>query len=275
MTTKNNQIDAPILVPFLKWAGGKRWLMESHPDLFRVSFNRYVEPFLGGGSVFFSIQPKHALLSDVNPRLIEVYTEVRDNWERVHSILRRHQKKHCTDYYYQERSRKRRSSTERAAQFIYLNRTCWNGLFRVNLKGVFNVPIGTKTTVLLDTDNFADTAALLKGATIACQDFEKTLEYCGAGDFVYVDPPYTVKHNFNGFIKYNENIFRWEDQIRLRDCVVAAIRRGARVIVSNADHESVRDLYKDVGELLTVARASVIAGKADKRGKVSELLVLT
>lgn len=250
-------------------------MMDSHEDLFPKDFNRYVEPFLGGGSVFFRICPHNALLSDINPRLIACYTELRDNWESVHNILRRHQRKHCKEYYYEERKRKHRLSVEKVAQFIYLNRTCWNGLFRVNLKGDFNVPIGTKNTVLLDTDNFEKTSAALQRAKLVAQDFEDTLSNCGRGDLVYVDPPYTVKHNFNGFVKYNENIFKWEDQVRLRDCIVAAISRGARVVISNADHESVRSLYDGIGQLMTLNRSSVIAGRADKRGTVNELLVLS
>ena len=259
----------------MKWAGGKRWLLDSHADVFPTGFNRYVEPFLGGGSVFFRIKPEASMLSDINPRLIECYVEIRDNWRAVYDILKRHQRKHNKDYYYEERSRKRRSSAEKAAQFIYLNRTCWNGLFRVNLSGVFNVPIGTKDTVLLDSDDFPAISDLLKKADVLCQDFEETIESCGHGDFLYIDPPYTVKHNFNGFVKYNENIFKWDDQIRLRDCVVSAIGRGARVMVSNADHESVRALYEGIGRHISLNRSSVIAGKADKRGTVNELLVLS
>lgn len=262
-----------IILPFLKWAGGKRWLVDGCSDLIPRNFNRYIEPFLGGGSVFFHLQPRSAVLSDANEHLIETYIQIRDDTESIVSKLSEHQCKHSKEYYYEVRNKKHDSPTDRAAQFLYLNRTCWNGLYRVNLKGVFNVPIGTKNTVVLKTDDFHKVAEALKNSKLLVQDFEKTMAGAREGDFVYVDPPYTVNHKNNGFIKYNEKIFSWDDQIRLRDCVVDTIDRGAKVIVSNADHESLRDLYANVGNMKILQRSSVIAGKSSKRGKVDEMLI--
>lgn len=166
-----------------------------------------------------------------------------------------------------------RTPESRAAQFIYLNRTCWNGLYRVNLEGKFNVPIGTKQNVILETDDFEATSRLLVGAELVCGDFEKVISRAGENDFVFVDPPYTVKHNYNGFIKYNESIFSWDDQVRLRDSVKTASNRGAKVLVTNACHESIRDIYEDIGELIVLDRASVIAGKSTARGRYEEMVI--
>lgn len=259
--------------PFLKWAGGKRWLAE-RPD-FRIPqySGRYIEPFLGGGAIFFSTAPARAILSDLNPKLVELYHTIRDEPATVSALLQFHQQAHCKEHYYETRSAKFTSAAERAAQFLYLNRSCWNGLYRENLKGEFNVPIGTKTTIWCESDDFSAVSAALQQADIRCSDFEATIDEAGAGDFLFVDPPYTTAHNFNGFVKYNQKIFSWQDQVRLRDSVVRASSRGAKVVVTNADHGSVSELYNDVGRHDRVSRASVISGKASGRQATTELLI--
>jgi len=221
--------DEPILVPFLKWAGGKRWLISDYPSLLEKTYGRYVEPFLGSGAVFFHLKPRKALLADINNDLIDCYIAIKDRWEDVLRILRRHHRQHSRGHYYLERGRNRRTLVERAARLIYLNRTCWNGLYRVNLNGDFNVPIGTKTSVLLDTDNFSEISDLLSTTKLQCQDFEVTIDATIEGDFIFADPPYTVKHNHNGFLKYNESIFSWDDQRRLHS---ALIERSCEALVS-------------------------------------------
>ena len=164
---------------------------------------------------------------------------------------------------------------ERAARLLYLNRTCWNGLYRVNLKNEFNVPIGTKTDVVLSTDNFVALSELLRGASIVSCDFEETIDNAAEGDFVFVDPPYTVKHNLNGFVKYNDRIFSWADQVRLRDAVARASARGASVLVTNANHYSIRELYDGVGLQTVLSRASVLAANSVFRSRVEELSIRT
>lgn len=260
------------VAPFLKWAGGKRWLVEQRPELFDQPYDRYIEPFLGSGAVYFFLRPSKAILADTNERLIEVYCQIKHNYKKVEASLAEHHRRHSKDYYYAQRQSRKRSPAGRAAQFLYLNRTCWNGLYRVNLRGEFNVPIGTKTNVLLDSDNFARTSQLLQRSEIVKQDFSVTLNEAAEGDLVFVDPPYTVKHNNNGFVKYNEQIFSWKDQLRLRDSIADAIHRGAKVIMSNADHESVRDLYYSLGSVSSLNRTSVIAAKSKWRGQYSELI---
>jgi DNA adenine methylase len=259
--------------PFLKWAGGKRWLVSSYTKLLNVSFERYVEPFLGGGAIFFYLSPKKALLSDLNGDLIDCYRAIKEHPAHVLKILRRHQRLHDGDYYYDERARRRRSLPERAAQFLYLNRTCWNGLYRVSLQGEFNVPIGTKNSVLLATDEFHKTSRLLQSAELRAQDFEKTLDDAGKGDFIFADPPYTVKHNFNGFLKYNENIFSWDDQRRLHNSLVAAKSRGARILLTNANHESIRELYRGFGTSEILSRISILSGDSTFRGPATEISI--
>jgi DNA adenine methylase len=260
-------------VPFLKWAGGKRWLTSYYPDLFPHTFGRYVEPFLGGGAVFFHLKPKVSVLSDFNVNLVHTYDQVRENWKLIEQCLKRHQRNHSPRYYYEERARKHRASHERAAQFIYLNRVCWNGLYRVNLRGEFNVPIGTKTSVLLDTDNFEYVAKLLEGARLVASDFEPMLDATHQGDFVFIDPPYVTRHNFNGFAKYNDKIFSWADQERLSVAIARAAKRGAQILITNANHASVKYLYREIGQNRTLKRHSVLAADASNRSKTTEVAI--
>lgn len=268
-TNKNN----PLVVPFLKWAGGKRWLTNAHSNIFPTHFNHYYEPFLGSGAVFFSIRPTKATLSDINPELIACYSAVRDHWISVKNHLEIHHKKHSKEYYYQVRQEKPTDPVVRAARFIYLNRTCWNALYRVNLKGEFNVPIGTKSNVLLDTDNFEEISNYLSRATIANLDFEEVIDQAEKDDLIFADPPYTVKHNFNGFVKYNEKMFHWDDQIRLSKSLINASARGCKIIITNAHHPSIMELYKENFQLSVTQRSSVIAASSERRGMYEELII--
>lgn len=263
-----------IIVPFLKWAGGKRWLVSSYSDFLTLPYERYIEPFLGSGAVFFHLAPTKAILADSNKELIEAYQVIKDDWKSVKKELGKHHRNHSKNYYYAVRKSNPRTPHTRAARFIYLNRTCWNGLYRVNLNGEFNVPLGTKTAVILESDDFEATAALLKNADLRAGDFENIINLAGPGDLVFVDPPYTVKHNLNGFIKYNETLFTWKDQVRLRDSIVRAKKRGAAVLLTNAYHGSVRRLYQDIGIHHRLKRNSVLAASSDKRKLCEELLVV-
>lgn len=259
--------------PFLKWAGGKRWFAERYIDEFPSKFGRYFEPFLGSGAVYFALEPKNALISDSNIDLIDTYRAIRDGWLTVEQHLSKHHFNHDRSHYYNIRSTQYEDRFQRAASFIYLNRTCWNGLYRVNLKGEFNVPIGSKENVILSSDNFSNISAILHNAKIEHSDFELVIDGAGSGDLVYLDPPYAAKHIYNGFVKYNEVLFGWEDQIRLRDCAIRARNRGAHVVISNANHPSIRELYNFDCRIITLTRNSVIASKAHHREQISELLI--
>ncbi|MFN4275105.1 MAG: DNA adenine methylase [Ferrovibrio sp.] len=266
-------LEGEILVPPLKWAGGKRWFVENHRKLLPEKYERYIEPFVGSGALFFSLKPNQAILSDTNKELICFYEQLRASPIELFNKLKAHHRKHSKEYYYKIRSSKPTSALGQAARFIYLNRTCWNGLYRVNLKGEFNVPIGTKTSAILDTDNFTLASELLKRAKLYTSDFEAIIDKARKNDFIFVDPPYTVKHNKNGFIKYNQHLFSWDDQIRLSKSLIRAAERGAKVLLLNANHTSVRNLYSSYGRRVTLERSSVLAANSQRRGSTEELAV--
>lgn len=259
--------------PFLKWPGGKRWLVRKYPALFPKHFRRLIEPFLGSGAVFFHLKPEAAILSDANEDLIACYKAIKNHPEQLDGVVRGMHKRHSAAFYYRVRSSTPHSELGRAARFLYLNRTCFNGIYRVNLKGQFNVPMGTKNRVAFPQGYLLEVARTLKAANIHAGDFEETILNAEAGDFVYIDPPYTVMHNNNNFVKYNDTLFSWEDQIRLAKSVRLAVQRGAQVLVSNADHPSVRELYLPIGKLTTVSRPSVLAASASARRPTTEIAV--
>lgn len=261
-----------MISPFLRWAGSKRWLVKNHASIFPQSFKKYIEPFVGGGSVFFKIKPTNAILSDINEELIITYVAIKEDWNKVYNKLKEHHLKHNEEYYYKIRKSQPKSNTSRAARFIYLNRTCWNGLYRVNKSGKFNVPIGTKTEVLLKTDNFEKISKLLKYTELINGDFINVINLAQKDDFLFVDPPYTVKHNNNGFLQYNETLFSWKDQERLRDCLIHARERGAIIVVTNANHESIKELYKNF-KFYTIKRTSILAADPAFRGEFEELII--
>jgi len=260
--------------PFLKWPGGKRWLVAQYPNLFPTNFNRYIEPFLGGGAVFFHLLPKKAILSDINPDVIAAYEGVRDEQRKVCQALWRHQGKHTKDYYYHVRAMQCRTKATAAARIIYLNRTCFNGIYRVNARGEFNVPIGTRTNVISSNEDLKDASEAMSSAKIVLEDFEKTIKKSKKNDFLFVDPPYTVRHNNNGFVKYNETLFSWDDQIRLAKCLDKARQRGVKIMITNANHDSVRELYENRGfNFLVVSRFSSISANVEFRKEFEELII--
>lgn len=262
------------IVPFLKWPGGKRWFVSKHQRYFPKSYNRYFEPFLGSGSVYFHLRPNEAYLGDLNEELVVTYNAIKENWEEIYTRLSEHHKNHSKDYYYEIRDFEPQNPIERAARMIYLNRTCFNGIYRVNLKGKFNVPIGTKTNVICPTDDFEKTSELLSKAEIFTTDFEDLISASRECDFVFADPPYTVRHNNNGFIKYNETLFSWDDQIRLANALAEAKDRGVKILSTNANHKLVRQLYKERGfKTRAVSRYSSISASSNSRNQYKELVI--
>jgi DNA adenine methylase len=260
--------------PFLKWAGGKRWLLCNHKYLFPKTYNRYFEPFLGSGAIYFGLQPNRAFIGDSNRDLIETYAAIRRNWQAVWQKLLCHRRLHNEEYYYCVRASEPRKDYARAARFIYLNRTCFNGIYRVNLNGVFNVPKGTKDCIIFSDDNFEVISNLLKSAHLFCGDFEKVISKANRNDFVYVDPPYTAKHNQNNFIKYNERIFRWEDQKRLAMVADKASRRGALILISNANVKSIMELYPSSRWHFSILnRTSTLSSIVSRRQQTTELII--
>lgn len=262
------------MTPFLKWPGGKQWLVRHNFDIFPGRFNNYYEPFLGGGAVFFALQPPKAVLSDINTELINLYACMRDYPQELKGIMEEHQRQHNKQYYYNIRGCEYATNLEKAGRFLYLNRTCFNGMFRVNRQGQFNVPIGTKNNCIYDLDMFEKYSELLKRADIINSDFVNVIENAKEGDLVFADPPYAVQKKQNGFIKYNDHLFTWKDQERLFESLLEAKRRGALIVLTNVNCREVKDMYQSEGFFWReISRISSMAGKASKRGKITELLI--
>lgn len=261
--------------PFLKWAGSKRALLSKFTDIILPAIRTYREPFVGSGAMFFLLRPDCAVLSDACGELIESFTAVRDNVNRV--------LKHLEDLpikrrvFYRIRGNRSPHKYKRAAEFIYLNKTCWNGLYRVNASGEFNVPFGSKPPKrIAEPENIRQCARVIgkAGVTIQQCDFEENLGRASRGDFVYLDPPYVTSHNDNGFIEYNEVLFSWRDQERLALLAERARKRGARVIVSNAADRRVIKLYPNF-RVKFILRASTLASNTAKRKAVKEAIIFS
>ena len=263
--------------PFLKWPGGKRWIAGMLLERIPKPYGRYFEPFLGGGAMFFALSPQDALISDINPELINLYEVMRDSPLRLKELMCEHQGKHCKEYYYEIRASKPLQKELQAARLLYLNRTCYNGMYRVNSKGEFNVPIGTKDNCIYDVEQFQDYSKALKNAEIAAVDFCVSIEKTVAGDVIFADPPYaSASKEEQGFVKYNDKLFTWQDQVRLHQSLVAAKDRGVTVFLTNANCQEIRELYANSGFIVSESmRSSNIAGITSKRAKVQELLIST
>jgi DNA adenine methylase len=260
--------------PFLKWPGGKRWFISRYSSLLPTRFNTYFEPFLGAGSVFFHLKPPYAVLGDVNADVVDLYRAVA--WRRISFEIRlqEHQERHGKRYYYDVRRQVPQALVERAARTLYLNRTSFNGMYRVNQAGEFNVPKGVKTKVVMDTDDFVAAAKLLRSAKIRVSDFEPLIDEASARDLVFADPPYVVGHNNNGFVKYNEKLFKWDDQIRLANALNRARKRKVKIVATNAAHADVEQLYKKRGFFIhQVERYSSISGSSHGRCKFREIVI--
>jgi DNA adenine methylase len=261
------QIKSP---PLLKWPGGKRNLIKKILPLIPPQFNRYFEPFLGGGALFFALQPPQAHLSDNNGELMLAYLQVRDQPGAVIRELRK--LRNSERDYYKVRASRPTGASAQAARFIYLITLAFNGIYRVNLNGEFNVPYGYKVHLdPCDEERIRRASDLLMNASLGHCEFEEALGDARQGDLVYLDPPYTVAHRNNGFLKYNAKIFSWEDQLRLARIARDLVRRGCAVVVSNADHASIRKLYEGFA-VITVERSSIIAASSTFRSFITECL---
>lgn len=260
--------------PFLKWAGGKRWFVDSYSHLLPRKFGKYYEPFLGGGSVFFHLKPEFSQLSDLNVELINTYEALRNNHIKVKRRLDFHKRMHSEEHYYKTRDNTSGSSFSKAGDFIYLNRTCWNGLYRVNKEGKFNVPIGDRTSIIREIDNFFLISQSLKNVDLKACCFTRALNSVSKDDFCFIDPPYALKHDNNGFIRYNEKIFSWDHQVLLKDIVVNIKKSGGKALVLNANDNSIKKLYKSVGKIVPLSRGSMLAANSIHRGEIKEIAII-
>lgn len=261
--------------PFLKWAGGKKWFISREASRLPHNYNRYIEPFLGGASVFFYMNPEVAILSDINQELINTYIALRDEFPLVYKNLKTHEKNNCQEYFYSIRNRMPRTKTAAAARTIYLNKACFNGIYRVNKNGYFNVPYGTERKIIFDKQKLEEASHLLNNAELLCQDFETTINLSQTNDFLFCDPPYSVLNEDNRFVSYNADLFSWDDQIRLSNALQKAMHRGVKIIMTNVEHPAVRTLYENIPgfELNTVQRQCFISGASKGRKIYEELIV--
>ncbi|HEY9876191.1 MAG TPA: DNA adenine methylase [Candidatus Obscuribacterales bacterium] len=280
--------------PFLKWAGGKSKLLEQYKPYIPNEFKFYHEPFLGGGAVFFylcQLFDFQATLTDINPNLIEAYNCVKNNVEELIQQLEEHQINHkeaesrrnSAHYYYEVRSCIYDTPVERAARLIYLNRTCFNGLYRENSKGEFNVPMGRyKNPQICNKNLLRSVSYALKDATIETRHFTEVLKYAQSSeDFVYFDPPYYPLNNTSYFTAYSKYSFSEDEHIKLRDVFVELAERGVKVMLSNSDCNFVNELYRDCKVFKTdrmpnvyqISASRFINSDPTKRGKINELLI--
>ncbi|MEA5559647.1 MAG: DNA adenine methylase [Planktothrix agardhii] len=282
MNAKKN----PLVKPFLKWAGGKRQLL---PEILKylpknIGKTTYFEPFLGGGALLFELQPKQAIVNDSNRELINCYRVIKDNVEELIEVLKVHKAKNSKEYfdYLRERDRLKQynkfSDIQKAARIIYLNKTCYNGLFRVNSKGQFNVPFGSyKNPNILDEAVLRGVNDYLnqKSVTFLNRDFAEAVKDAKKGDFVYFDPPYDPVSNTASFTGYDINGFNQNEQRRLKQVVDELTEKGCNVMLSNSATDFILDLYKDHKYTIeTVSATRSINSNALKRGKINEVLVL-
>jgi DNA adenine methylase len=260
--------------PFLKWAGGKSRLISQYIDYFPQEYQTYYEPFLGGGAIFFYLLPPVARLTDINTELITTYRCVRDQVEDLICLLQEHQKRHNKEYYYEMRACLGCTDLERAARFIYLNKTCFNGLYRVNSQGKFNVPLGRYKNPNISPENILRSAsAALSTSVIEAADFTDILNYAtSSDDFVYFDPPYHPVSETSYFTAYSSYCFGENKQFQLRDIFVELAQRGVKLMLSNSDCQFIRQLYKNFN-IHTISATRSINSNAKKRGNISEVLV--
>jgi len=204
--------------PFLRWAGGKRWLLKHLETIIDIEkYNAYHEPFIGGGSVFFKFSPKTSFISDSNEWLIETYNSIKENPNEIIKYLEKFPKE--KEEYYKIRGRNYTNQFKSSAQFIYLNQMSFNGIFRVNLSGKYNVPYGNRSQYNFDYENIISVSSALQNTQITHSDFSNTIENVAEGDLVFLDPLYTITHNLNGFVQYNQKIFSLEDQYKLAEMI--------------------------------------------------------
>lgn len=262
--------------PFLRWAGGKNWLVKQIDQFIPEEFNNYHEPFLGGGSVFIHLKANKVItgksyLSDLNKDLVNSYKIIKSHPSELVDELLKYE--NTEEFYYKIRSKKFDDKIKRAAQFIFLNKTSFNGIYRVNQLGQYNVPYGHRSVgQKVIKEEILELSKLFKSCFFSTKDFGKSIDFIEKGDLVFLDPPYTVAHENNGFVLYNQKIFSWEDQIRLKDYIEAVKAKGAYFILTNAAHKSIEELYKNTGTSLRLNRYSLIGGKGAARRKYNELL---
>lgn len=283
--------------PFIKWVGGKSQLLDEIRSKYPSEIDKYCEPFVGGGAVLFDIlanfNPKNVLINDINPELINTYIQIRDNSETVISLLSEMQKSFWEmdeqkqkEYYYSVRHEFNHfislsaQTAEKAALFIFLNKTCFNGLYRVNANGQNNVPMGSyKNPTICDSENLRIVSKLLENVNIQCGDYSTCKEFIDKNTFVYIDPPYRPLSVTSSFTSYSKNEFGDDQQIMLGNFIKEISQKGAKIVASNSDPKNTNendnffdDLYNNFN-IERVSAARMINSKGKGRGAIKELLI--
>ena len=268
--------------PFVKWAGGKRQIIDKLKEFVPKEFNTYYEPFVGGGALLFELSPKSAVINDSNKELMNIYTCIKDEEKFVKMCqeLNHYETKHSEEFYYDIRDKDKNKEKyekivdyKKAARTIYLNKACFNGLYRVNSKGEFNVPFNKKNKVnTYDSQNLGIIHSYFNfnDVKILCTDFEEAVRDAKSGDFIYFDPPYDS--DTETFNSYTEEGFKKQDQVRLANCFKDLASRGCFVMLSNHNTELVNELYKDYN-IHVIKAKRVINSKGNKRGSVEEVII--
>lgn len=269
--------------PFVKWAGGKRQLLSILKSMLPTRYGTYYEPFLGGGALFFDIlrrEPSRKYcVSDLNQELILTYEVIRDNVDDLIKLLEEHAAafNNSKDYYYKVRSQGSNTHVEGAARLLFLNKTCYNGLYRVNSRNEFNVPMGSYVNPeIVHKDNLRRISVILNSdnVTIQCIDFEETVKSAKSGDMVYFDPPYQPTNSTSSFTQYTRYGFPYEDLKRLSDVCESLHKAGCSVMLSNADTDVVKQLFnKDIWYIKKVRAIRAINSVGTKRGRHQELII--
>ncbi|MHA1763216.1 MAG: DNA adenine methylase [Promethearchaeota archaeon] len=282
MIRRKNQREKRIVdvpKPFLKWAGGKRQIITQMAMFIPRKFGTYIEPFLGGAAIFFYLMPQKAILIDINEELINVYRVIQEDVKELIRSLKKHRNER--DYYYKNRNLdrnpkefKKLSPVERASRTIFLNRTCYNGLYRVNSKGEFNVPFGRyKNPNYCNEKNLWAVHTALKNVKLIHGSFEACLEFAKKDDFVYFDPPYAPISDSANFTSYTKDNFGKEDQLKLREVFEELDKRGCKLMLSNSYNNFILKLYADYKIIVLKARRA-INRDGMKRGEIKEILVV-
>lgn len=264
---------------FVKWAGGKKQLLEQFKPFFPKKINRYMDVFVGGGAVLFYIlknyKPKGVIISDINPELMNTYRVIKSDVENLIKELKKLKKAHSKKVYYEIRTKdpKLLSPLKRASRFIYLNKTCYNGLYRVNSKGQFNVPMGSyKNPSIVMEKDLREISKLLKNVKIKQESFENCIKWAKKNDFVYFDPPYYPLKKGKSFTTYTKDNFLEKEQEQLRDIFNKLDKKGCKVMLSNSNTKFIKDLYKGYKRNFVKANR-MINCEGSGRGKIKEIVV--
>lgn len=280
MATDGQRKCLKMLKPFLKWAGGKRAILPQILKHIPKEYNTYYEPMIGAGALFFELMPKAAVINDVNEELINCYEVIRNNPQELIEALKNY--KNSEEFFYKTRALDRSPSwgnmsrIDRAARTIYLNKTCYNGLYRVNSRGQFNAPYGRYSgEIKIEKDLLINISNYFKQTQIEIlnKDFKEAISLAKKGDFIYFDPPYDPLNKTSSFTAYTKKGFDDSDQIRLKDTFVSLVERGCSVLLSNSSTDFIRNLYKDY-QIVEIMSPRCINSEGQKRGKIKELLII-